>query len=100
MKNLTPSPNKDFNNALLNLSTPPEANKQSDLRTFEAIILDRLMNCKAIPYKRADSVIKGQQGTVNWCFTFEKSPEVCVALVWQRIKAGLSDIDFNFQPTK
>jgi len=100
MKNTTSSPNKEFNNALTNFNTASEANKQSNLRTFEAIILDRLMNCKAIPYKRADSVIKGQQGTVNWCFTFEKSPEVCVALVWQRIKAGLSDIDFNFQPSK
>jgi len=99
MKNLTPSPNKEFN-ALLNFNTASEANKQSDLRTFEAIILDRLMNRKHIPYKRADRVIKGQQGTVNWCFTFEKSPEVCVALVWQRIKAGLSDIDFNLQTTK
>ena len=90
----------DFSRALLNYNTAPEAKTQSNLRTFEAIILDRLMNCKAMPYKCADSVIKEQQGVVNWCFIFDKSTEVCVALVWQRIKAGLSDIDFNFQPSK
>ena len=101
MKNTTSFPIiTGFTNALLNFNTVPEAKTQSDLRTFEAKILDRLMNCKSMPYKCADSVIKEQQGTVNWCFIFDKSAEVCVALVWQRIKAGLSDIDFNFQPSK
>ena len=90
----------DFTSALLNFNTAPEVKTQSDLKTFEARILDRLMNCKAMPYECADGAIKKQQGTVNWCFIFDKSPEICVALIQQRIKAGLPDIDFNFQPSK
>lgn len=61
---------------------------------YEAQVIDRMMNRYYTPFIVSRMLLEDYLGTVKWSYLFNKSPEICASLIWQRYNEGIEDIQF------